>query len=227
MKAQIKQDLVTALVAGDGFGVPLPAALAALPANRLRWDGAGLVDIAGFGSFYIDPGGRKHIADHGPGWQALNCAWDAELVDDAGVWRAKSAAELLGQGRTTAQKEVDRQAERARQAYVTPGSGQAMVYDAKKSEALAWQAVVAAAGVPSLADYPFCRARAARLNGVAEGAVTQAQGQAVIDDWSGKITAWQAAGIAIEAVREQAKEDIDAAADQAAIDTVLAGLAWP
>lgn len=126
--------------------------------------------------------------------------------------------------KATAKALVDAEAERSRQQWITPGAGQALVYEAKRGEAEAW---AAALPTPALADYSFMRARAARLNGVADVDVTQGQMQAVAKEWTARAAAWIAAGIAIEEKRESAKEAIDVAADQAAIDAVLAGLAWP
>ncbi len=120
--------------------------------------------------------------------------------------------------------DVDRQAEAARRQWITSGDGQALSYEAKRREAEAW---AAAAGPRSPADYPWLRHRAARLNGVLEADATEAQMQAVATEWNTKAAAWRDAGIAIEAVREQAKEDIDVAANADAVQAVLDGVIWP
>lgn len=135
------------------------------------------------------------------------------------AYRGKDLAGLKEQ----ALAEVDGLAEAARGKWITLGPGQAMTYDAKRMEAERW----AADGAPDPANYPWARARAARLNGVLEIDVTVGQAQAVIGEWTARAAAWEAAGIAIEDIREQAKEDIAAAADQAAIDAVLTNLDWP
>lgn len=130
---------------------------------------------------------------------------------------------LLDDARVSALTTVDADAETARHRFITPGDGQVLTYDAKRREAEAW----AADDAPDPANYPWARAHAARLKGVAEADVTVAQCQAVIDEWTARVAAWVTAGIEIEHVREGAKDAINIAADIAAIDTVLDGLVWP
>lgn len=130
----------------------------------------------------------------------------------------------LPEVKAEASTRVDDEAEAARSQWITKGDGQSLVYEAKRTEAEAW----AIAGSPrSLEDYPFMRARAARLSGVSTTDATEAQMQSVADAWSTKIARWKEAGSAIEGVREQAKEDIAAATDTAAVQLVLDDLNWP
>lgn len=138
-----------------------------------------------------------------------------------------SGFDALAQHRSRAAEMVDKGAEAARIQWITPGAGQALAYEAKRRECMSWADVIAAAGTPVLSDYPWMRSRAARLNDIAEGAVVQAQMQAVADEWAAKITSWAAAGIAIENLREQAKEDISVAPDAATVQAVLDGIIWP
>lgn len=144
------------------------------------------------------------------------------LPDDDPAIMAWRGEDLAGRA-AAALSDIDASAEAARARWITQGSGQALAYEAKRREAEAW----AADGAPDPATYPWAAARAARLNGVTVAAVTVAQAQAVIDEWTAMAAAWEAAGIAIEAIREQAKEDIALAPDTAAIDAIIAGLAWP
>ncbi len=164
---------------------------------------------------YAPPDGRILVDDDGTA--AKGGSWDGA------AFQPPPPPFTLDELKAAAVAEVDAQAEAARYRYITPGAGQAMTYDAKGKETERW----AADGAPDPANYPWARARAARLNGVTPPEVTVAQAQAVIDEWAAVIAAWEAAGIAIEDVREQAKEDIEAAADRAAVDAALAGLAWP
>lgn len=141
-------------------------------------------------------------------------AW---TIDAAGVVAAVKEAAAV----------IDAQAETARLKFITTWSGQALAYEAKRREADAWGMVIAAAGTPVLPDYPWMRGRAARLNGVAEAAVTQPQMQVVADEWAAKAAIWEAAGIAIENIREQAKEDLASALTIGDIDEILWSIVWP
>jgi hypothetical protein len=118
--------------------------------------------------------------------------------------------------RARAAAQVDALAEAARLAFITPGAGQALVYEAKRDEVLKWRAAGEPAA-PAAADYPWAARRATRL------AVTIA---AVLTEWSARVDAWADAGQAIEDIREQAKEDVAAAADETAIAAILAALVW-
>ena len=143
----------------------------------------------------------------------------------AGMMAAVAArdARALASSKTKASAEIDRKAEAARALWITEGSGQALAYESKRREAAAWSGDPA----PDPANYPWARARAARLNAVAEAAVTPPQAAAVTAEWAARAAAWEAAGIAIEDIREAAKEDIAAAADTAAIDAIIAAIVWP
>lgn len=146
------------------------------------------------------------------------------IYDEAADTFAPAPGPPLEDVRATAIERVDAQAEGERSRWITMESGQALICEAKRREAEAWAIAISPR---TLAGYPFMRGRAARLNGVPEADATEAQMQAVADEWLAKSAAWRDAGIAIEAVREQAKEDIAAAPDAAAVHAVLEGLAWP
>lgn len=91
--ATVREDMVTGR--GTGIeGVPLPEALAALPLDRLRWTGSGIVDAATITAWHIDRAGAKRIAA-AEDRQPLTCAWDAPLVHDGTAWRVRTAADDL------------------------------------------------------------------------------------------------------------------------------------
>ena len=93
-KAVLQDDLVTAIVTGDGDGEPIPRELAGVPADRLRWDGARLVDAADYQEFYVDGGGRKRLLP-GVDRHPVTCAFTDALVRDEAGWRVPSPAERL------------------------------------------------------------------------------------------------------------------------------------
>jgi hypothetical protein len=124
----------------------------------------------------------------------------------------------LADSKAAALKQIDAAAEAARGRFITPGSGQALVYERKRAESAAFAAVVAAGGAPVVADYPLMNARAVRL------ATTL---QAVADDWNARSAAWVAVAAQIENTREAAKEQVAAATAAPAIDAIVAALSWP
>lgn len=89
MKAILNDDIVVAVVSGDTNGVPVPAELASLPPERLRYVGGKFVDAASINTFHVDARGNRHAAK-GAGRQAIRCAWDAELHRDGDTWVARS-----------------------------------------------------------------------------------------------------------------------------------------
>jgi len=145
------------------------------------------------------------------GYIASRATYEAALAPPAPEPPSKAEASTI----------VDDQAEAARLQYITPGSGQAMVYERKRSEAEAWVADLS----PDPADYPLLKARAERLN---PGSPDY---PAVATEWNAKAATWLAIAADIEGIREGAKEAIAATADGSAggddRETILAGLAWP
>jgi len=116
---------------------------------------------------------------------------------------------------------IDGQAETTRTKFITPGSGQALVYEQKRAEAAAWSAATS----PDPADYPLLKARAERLN------PTIPDYSAVAAEWNVKAAAWLVIAAEIEGIREGAKEAIEATTEgitgSAERVAILAGLAWP
>lgn len=93
MKAIFDSDLLVR--AGSLIdGHEIPAALASLPFDRLRWSGAEIIDAAGVTAWHIDANGRKRLGA-ADGRQPLTCAWDAVLVHDGTAWRVRTAADDL------------------------------------------------------------------------------------------------------------------------------------
>ncbi len=137
----------------------------------------------------------------------------------AGEWwqswtvRPETGAELAA-AKAAATAEVDRQAEATRRLYITPGSAQALVYEAKRHEALA----LADDQSPDPADYPLL---------VAEVGITAATlaevGAAVL----AMATQWRAIAAQVERVRLTAKASIAGANSIAAVRAASTGLAWP
>lgn len=111
---------------------------------------------------------------------------------------------------------VDDRAEVARAQFVTRGSGQALTYEAKGEEARRWVAA-GEPDTPNAADYPWASDRAIRTN------TTLAD---VLAEWRDRALAWQAAGIAIESIRESAKSAISAAEDVEAACAAFAAVDW-
>lgn len=109
---------------------------------------------------------------------------------------------------------IDRQAEAARLQFITPGEGQAWTYQRKEREAEAFLA----ADDPDPADYPVL---SACIPG--DGADLAAVAQTVL----AARDEWLQVGAVIEGIRRAAKVEIAAAADAAAIQTIMDGLAWP
>lgn len=127
-------------------------------------------------------------------------------------------AKRLQDARAAAMKRVDDAAGQARLRFITDVPGQAETYIAKQKEVERWRAAGSPAEVGVGEGYTWAERRAAR-RGVTVGDV--------LAEWAARIDDWTLAGQAIEDIREQAKEDIAAAASTAEIAAVLSGLSWP
>lgn len=131
MNVFFKQDYPVGTVSGNG-GTAVPAALAGLPVNRLRWDGAAVVDAASYTHFFIDDAGLTHIIQHDGQWQPLECGWDDELIDD-GSWRvvtnddrlAAAVAKRLGALKTECSAAINA-------GFISPALGSDHRYDTDK-----------------------------------------------------------------------------------------------
>ncbi|WP_126456742.1 hypothetical protein [Sulfuriflexus mobilis] len=154
--------------------------------------------------------------------------WDQTVQETDGIWKRDPVtgditkhplplmplAALQKQGKAR----VDAAAEQARMQFITPGSGQAIVYELKRAELMAYEA----AGSPVATDYPLMNERATRKG------MTLAQ---VATEWRAKVDVWTGYAAQIEGLREGAKEAIDAVVDdasaQANIDAIVNGITWP
>jgi len=95
MKALIDKDLVIGIAEGDISDIEIPMKLQNLPLSQLRFDGQKIVDASTYTTFYVDENGTKHIIQHNPSWQELQCKFDDELVNENGVWRVKTKEDYL------------------------------------------------------------------------------------------------------------------------------------
>jgi hypothetical protein len=140
----------------------------------------------------------KHT-DSVPTEAALQVAWDEwDATHGLTLEDFKSAAKL----------NIDNMAEAVRLQYVTPGSSQSMVYQEKGDEA----ADYVAAGYPvDLSSYPFIQAE---VNATGKTSADAA------DDILAQKSAWIVVGAAVEEVRIGGKINIDAAADEAEVDSI-------
>lgn len=137
----------------------------------------------------------------------------------AGEWwqswsvRPETGAELAA-AKAEATARVDAEAEATRLLYVTPGSAQALVYEAKRHEAIS----LAADPSPDPADYPLLSAE------IGITAPTLAEvGDAVLE-MAGQ---WRAIAAQIERLRLTAKAGIAAATTIGAVHAASSGIAWP
>ena len=115
---------------------------------------------------------------------------------------------------------VENSAEAARQAFITPGYGQALVYETKRREAAVVMALLGVPMEPQQADCPHLWAEAAGLGLTVADLAAEVTAQAA---------AWVTASAAIEVLRLSAKAAIDAATSEAEIVAAAqnAMIAWP
>jgi hypothetical protein len=137
--------------------------------------------------------------DAQPDQSTLDAAWAA--------WEVANQIPLVDL-QTNARRIIDQTAESVRLQYVTPGSSQAMTYQEKGDEA----ADYVANGYPvDLSSYPFIQA---------EVNATGKTSTAAADDILTQKSAWIVVGAAVEEVRIGGKINIDAATDEAEIDSI-------
>jgi hypothetical protein len=177
------------------------------------------------GRFY-EPGVQHWLTD-GSMQHAGPLPWaegDNYLAKEAGYRAAfearhAPAAPSLEERKASATRAVDDEAERRRLTYLTPGSGQALVYQEKRREAEAALAAFSEAGGQPVdpAEFPLLAAElgitASDLQGVAQAVMSTA-------------LAWTQVAAAIEGTRLKAKRDIDAATSAAQVEAILAAITW-
>ncbi len=159
--------------------------------------------------------GKSGVNDHIMAGRTLTLLFDDDdettQADLDAFAAGADTGKVLTNARIAAKVTVDRLAETARLKYVTPGGAQAMVYRQKYAEALDQLADASKIG-------PLLASEAARSNTAAA---------AVAATWKALADSWLTAAAAIEDVRFNAKEAIEAAADAEAIQAVVDGLTWP
>lgn len=111
-------------------------------------------------------------------------------------------------------KAIDIMAEDVRLQFITPGAGQAMVYQRKVQEA----ETLALDNNPDADHYPLL---------AAEIGITGETLQEVAATVLAKRDQWLAVAALIERTRLLAKTDIQAADTAARIDTIISGIVWP
>lgn len=120
----------------------------------------------------------------------------------------------LAQMRTDASTRVDTAAETARLKYITPGTGQALTYQAKADEIRRYDADTN----PVKADYPFL---------AAEIGITGPSLTAVADVVREAMALWDQKGGEIERTRLKAKADISKATKADDIEGIVSAIEWP
>ena len=165
--------------------------------------------------------GNSRVAYPQPAVLLTQAELDA-VAAGAAQQRAARAAVL-----TTSVKSA---AEAARLQYITPGSGKALEYEAKRAEANSYLAAKTAAAPsdPTINGtlYKWAHATAAELAG---GEPTTAQIKAQCELFAARSTSWEAIGRQIAAKEQAAVEAIEtarAAADEAAMEAA-AVVEWP
>lgn len=200
-------------------------------AHAIIRDGAAIELQSGVG--FLDTTGVQHPASvvrlWGPGELASIGVYPIVETDIPGGYRSTGAT-LVWDGATVTRRhaiealppigletirrslkaDIDAAAEAERGRYITPGSGQAMTYQAKADEARRY---IERGG---LGEYPL-------LN--AEVGVTGETLQQVAQIVANLHAQWQIAGGLIERVRLSAKASIDAAPDEASARAVM--VVWP
>lgn len=124
----------------------------------------------------------------------------------------------LAEARAVAKAEIDRQAEVAREAYITAGSGQAMVYLEKQREARAYMDDMQG-------DYPLLAAMVDIDINPASGfpVATIGEGAQVV---LALAAAWKTAAIGIEKRRLRAKRAVDGAESVEDVEAAMTAEGW-
>lgn len=140
----------------------------------------------------------------------LQTAYDdfAALYDE---WKTLNGKQppTLAEYKTSAKNAIDAHAGEVRTKFITSAPGQELTYAEKSDEATDY----VAAGYPAdLSSYPFI---------AAEVAATSKSNAQAADDILAQKSAWIAVGAQIEQQRLGGKVQIDAAADESAVDTIV------
>jgi hypothetical protein len=153
------------------------------------------------------------------------------LLDDQAALAADLAAlrappvPSLDERRAQATLLIDGAAERARLAFITAGSGQALVYELVRLQAADYAAHYTVESPPAVGTYPLLEAQIGTVVPVTSDFASDIADAAAVVATTAQ--AWITVAAAIERVRLGAKRAVARAADVAAIDAILAGLNWP
>lgn len=140
-------------------------------------------------------------------------------VRSGGAWVSSPVEPPLGDLKALLTASVDHQAEQARQRFITPGSGQALEYEATEREARVFVDAVS----PDLADYPFLAAEVLAQEDV--GGATPDPSDVAAEIIS-QADAWKTVGSAIKRLRRSAKLAIEASSTHAEA-RAAAQVTWP
>ena len=167
------------------------------------------------------------------GWPGASWSLRGEDIENGLTWGGPgdrpSVAEItaiaetlwLAEAKDTARETIDRMAEREREAYITPGSGQAMVYLEKQAEARAFAEDLD----PQSGDYPLLEAMididAHPVTGRPVSSLSEAA--AVVTILS---VAWKAAAVDIEKRRIRAKRAVEVANTVDEVEAAMIDQGW-
>ena len=182
--------------------------------DRLGAMGAGVADLDAGTMTYtwakVSAAEFDPDTHHAPVW--TGGAWAEPVAKTEGEVSAEWAA-----AGSAAKRRIEAAAEAQRMKYLTAGSGKALTYEAKRTEAERY----AADQDPQAASYPFA---------AAEATVRDTTIAAVIAIWHVNIALWAVdLGPAIEAAEQKAKLDIDAAVTAKDAEALAAAevVTWP
>jgi len=155
-------------------------------------------------------------------------AAQAARLDGSTNWRlvegelipAPRADPTLSVLRSRAERDIDTQAERARQRWLTPGAGQSLEYEASAADA---ERALAAADPLDPADYPWLVAEQAAQAAVGREKSIREIAEATL----AARAAWHSAGAQIKALRREAKLRIAQATDGDEISSIVGAVIWP
>lgn len=173
--------------------------------------------------WFVDVIGRLIGAFDGspPPTGAIECsqppAGDLQLTADG--WMMTAAA------RARVRQHIDTTAELRRQLVITPGAGQALVYERKRAQAEHCLENCSDETPPPAGRYRLLQADVGIT--VEDSGDIGADVLTIARAVQALAVAWEDYAAAIEVARLGAKRAVDAATTAAAVDAVLAGIVWP
>lgn len=165
------------------------------------------------------------------GWPGASWSLRGEDIENGLTWDGPgdrpSVAEItaiaetlwLAEAKDTARETIDRMAERGREIYITPGSGQAMVYLEKQREARAF------VDDPDPGDYPLLEAMVdIDINPDTDLPVASTHEAALLV--LAMAGAWKAAAVDIEKRRIRAKRAVEVANTVDEVEAAMIDQGW-